>query len=128
MWVGSASLISLVSLAALRACKCDVGWKYGNTYHSNPTACAASQEGGKKFFRRIKVYCHVFTRYDKLDIMYFSFVQLAIICQWRDNLRNTTKFGWDTSLRRFDRTREHTHGGGHGRPMDIFRHRTSWYE
>ncbi len=31
---------------------------------------------------RIKSYRRVFTRYDKLDVMYLAFVHLTIICQW----------------------------------------------
>ena len=35
----------------------------------------------ERFFRRIKAYRRVFTRYDKLDIMYLAFVHLAIISE-----------------------------------------------
>jgi len=32
----------------------------------------------ERFFRRIKEFRRVFTRYDKLDVMYFSFILLAV--------------------------------------------------
>ena len=36
----------------------------------------------ERFFRRLKAFRRVFTRYDKLDIMYASFVNFAIICEF----------------------------------------------
>lgn len=33
----------------------------------------------ERLFRQIKVYRRVFTRYDKLDVMYAAFVSLALI-------------------------------------------------
>ena len=36
----------------------------------------------ERFFRRIKASRRVFTRYDKLDTMYFSFVLIAIIYEF----------------------------------------------
>ena len=33
----------------------------------------------ERYFRRIKAFRRVFTRYDKLDIMYSSFVTFAMI-------------------------------------------------
>jgi len=38
----------------------------------------------ERYFRRIKAFRRVFTRYDKLDIMYASFVTFAMI---RETLR-----------------------------------------
>ena len=35
----------------------------------------------ERYFRRLKAYRRVFTRYDKLDIMYASFVNFAMICE-----------------------------------------------
>ena len=35
----------------------------------------------ERYFRRLKSYRRVFTRYDKLDIMYASFVMFAMICE-----------------------------------------------
>ena len=35
----------------------------------------------ERYFRRIKAFRRVFTRYDKLDIMYSSFVTFAMICE-----------------------------------------------
>lgn len=35
----------------------------------------------ERLFRRIKAYRRVFTRYDKLDVMYATFVSLALICE-----------------------------------------------
>lgn len=35
----------------------------------------------ERYFRRLKAYRRVFTRYDKLDIMYSSFVIVAMICE-----------------------------------------------
>jgi len=34
----------------------------------------------ERYFRRIKAFRRVFTRYDKLDIMYASFLTYAMIC------------------------------------------------
>ena len=36
----------------------------------------------ERFFRRLKAFRRVFTRYDKLDVMYASFVNFAIICEF----------------------------------------------
>ena len=36
----------------------------------------------ERFFRRIKEFRRVFTRYDKLDIMYLAFVQVAVMAIW----------------------------------------------
>ena len=33
----------------------------------------------ERLFRRLKGYRRVFTRYDKLDVMFLAFVQLALI-------------------------------------------------
>jgi transposase len=38
----------------------------------------------ERYFRRIKAFRRVFTRYDKLDMMYSAFVTFARICE---NLR-----------------------------------------
>ena len=35
----------------------------------------------ERYFRRLKGFRRVFTRYDKLDIMYSSFVIFAMICE-----------------------------------------------
>ena len=35
----------------------------------------------ERLFRRIKAYRRVFTRYDKLDVMYATFVSMALICE-----------------------------------------------
>ncbi|MDR1492371.1 MAG: IS5/IS1182 family transposase, partial [Planctomycetaceae bacterium] len=35
----------------------------------------------ERYFRRLKDYRRVFTRYDKLDIMYASLVTFAMICE-----------------------------------------------
>jgi len=35
----------------------------------------------ERYFRRIKAFRRVFTRYDKLDVMYASFVTFAMICK-----------------------------------------------
>ncbi len=35
----------------------------------------------KRYFRRLKGFRRVFTRYDKLDVMYSSFVVFAMICE-----------------------------------------------
>ena len=35
----------------------------------------------ERYFRRLKGFRRVFTRYDKLDIMYSSFVVFAMICE-----------------------------------------------
>jgi len=35
----------------------------------------------ERYFRRIKAFRRVFTRYDKLDVMYASFVTFAMICE-----------------------------------------------
>jgi transposase len=35
----------------------------------------------ERYFRRLKAYRRVFTRYDKLDVMYASFVTFAMICE-----------------------------------------------
>ena len=35
----------------------------------------------ERYFRRTKAFRRVFTRYDKLDIMYSSFVTFAMICE-----------------------------------------------
>ena len=35
----------------------------------------------ERYFRRIKASRRVFNRYDKLDIMYASFVTFAMICE-----------------------------------------------
>lgn len=35
----------------------------------------------ERYFRRLKAYRRVFTRYDKLDIMYYSFVAFAMIVE-----------------------------------------------
>ncbi|MHC6202534.1 IS5/IS1182 family transposase, partial [Breznakiellaceae bacterium SP9] len=34
----------------------------------------------ERFFRRLKEYRRICTRYDKLDIMFAGFVNLGIIC------------------------------------------------
>ncbi|MGL6227565.1 MAG: transposase [Thermoguttaceae bacterium] len=34
----------------------------------------------ERYFRRLKGFCRVFTRYDKQDVMYSSFVVFAMIC------------------------------------------------
>jgi transposase len=38
----------------------------------------------ERFFRRIKRFCRVFTRYDKLDVMFLAFLTLVIVV---DNLK-----------------------------------------
>ena len=40
----------------------------------------------ERFFRRLKAFRRVFTRYDKLDVMYASFVNFAIICEFLRNV------------------------------------------
>lgn len=35
----------------------------------------------ERYFRRLKGFRRVFTRYDKLDVMYSSFVVFAMICE-----------------------------------------------
>jgi len=35
----------------------------------------------ERYFRRLKAYRRIFTRYDKLDMMYASFVMFAMICE-----------------------------------------------
>ena len=35
----------------------------------------------ERYFRRLKSFRRVFTRYDKLDVMYSSFVVFAMICE-----------------------------------------------
>lgn len=35
----------------------------------------------ERLFRRIKAYRRVFTRYDKLDVVYATFVSLAMTCE-----------------------------------------------
>ncbi|UNV93244.1 hypothetical protein MP579_13760 [Comamonas sp. 7D-2evo2] len=35
----------------------------------------------ERLFRRIKAYRRVFTRYDKLDMMFAAFVSIALICE-----------------------------------------------
>ncbi len=35
----------------------------------------------ERLFRRIKAYRRVFTRYDKLDVMYATFVSIALILE-----------------------------------------------
>lgn len=35
----------------------------------------------ERYFRRLKGFRRVFTRYDKLDVMYSSFVIFAMICE-----------------------------------------------
>jgi transposase len=35
----------------------------------------------ERLFRRIKAYRRVFTRYDKLDMMFAAFVSMALICE-----------------------------------------------
>ena len=35
----------------------------------------------ERYFRRLKGWRRVFTRYDKLDVMYSSFVMFAMICE-----------------------------------------------
>lgn len=35
----------------------------------------------ERLFRRIKAYRRVFTRYDKLDVVYVTFVSMALICE-----------------------------------------------
>lgn len=35
----------------------------------------------ERLFRRIKAYRRVFTRYDKLDVMFAAFVSIALICE-----------------------------------------------
>jgi transposase len=49
----------------------------------------------ERFFRRLKAFRRVFTRYDKLDIMYASFVDVAVIC---DFLRKS----WEHDLELLD--------------------------
>ena len=39
----------------------------------------------ERLFRRLKGYRRVFTRYDKLDVMFLAFITLALI---HDTLRN----------------------------------------
>jgi transposase len=36
----------------------------------------------ERFFRRIKEYRRVYTRYDKTDVMYMAFVQFALLSIW----------------------------------------------
>ncbi len=36
----------------------------------------------ERYFRRLKAFRRVFTRYDKLDVMYAAFVNFAIICEF----------------------------------------------
>lgn len=36
----------------------------------------------ERFFRRIKEFRKVFTRYDKTDIMYLAFVQFSCVAIW----------------------------------------------
>ena len=35
----------------------------------------------ERLFRRIKAYRRVFTRYDKLDVMFAAFISVALICE-----------------------------------------------
>ncbi len=35
----------------------------------------------ERLFRRIKAYRRVFTRYDKLDLMFATFIAIALICE-----------------------------------------------
>jgi len=35
----------------------------------------------ERLFRRIKAYRRVFTRYDKLDVMFAAFVTVALLCE-----------------------------------------------
>lgn len=35
----------------------------------------------ERLFRRIKAYRRVFTRYDKLDLIFAAFVSIALICE-----------------------------------------------
>ena len=35
----------------------------------------------ERYFRRTKAFRRVFTRYDKLEVMFISFVNFAIICE-----------------------------------------------
>ena len=35
----------------------------------------------ERLFRRIKAYRRIFTRYDKLDVVYATFVSMALICE-----------------------------------------------
>ena len=46
-------------------------WKYDKTLYKRRNEV-------ERFFRRIKEFRRVFTRYDKLDIMYFAFLLLAV--------------------------------------------------
>lgn len=34
-----------------------------------------------RLFRRLKAYRRVFTRYDKLDVMFPAFISVALICE-----------------------------------------------
>jgi len=40
----------------------------------------------ERYFRRIKAYRRIFTRYDKLDIMYNAFIQIAMINEFLRNV------------------------------------------
>ena len=40
----------------------------------------------ERFFRRLKGFRRIFTRYDKLDIMFCSFLQLAMIYEFLRNV------------------------------------------
>jgi len=48
-------------------------WKYNKKQYKQRNIV-------ERFFRRIKQFRKVFTRYDKLDTVYISFVYLAMIC------------------------------------------------
>jgi len=49
----------------------------------------------ERFFRRVKEFRRVFTRYDKLDIMYLAFVQVAVMAIWV-NYRQHALLYWNT--------------------------------
>lgn len=43
--------------------------------------CRKRRNEVERYFRRLKAYRRVFARYDKLDILYSSFVTVARICE-----------------------------------------------
>lgn len=47
-------------------------WEYGKTLYK-------SRNRVERLFRRIKRFCRIFTRYDKLDIMFVTFIFLALV-------------------------------------------------
>ena len=53
-----------------------------NTGHAQDGFAARIQRNEiERLFRRIKAYRRVFTRYDKLDVVYVTFVSMALICE-----------------------------------------------